>query len=191
MTPLEEVYILYCLKYLETQQNERRAPCRSAVHCSRDAISPANTGLFNDGFGCHFFWVLSFCFLGYRAFRVWNDNAEQLVLEGRTILCTLLAGALGAYLRIAFNLPAMRANNPIESNFVATIQVLSGSIVGLFLYVVVKSKVLLRVLYIGDISTITLDWEGAVALSLFAGLAANEIVSSVIKGPKGKTGAPE
>jgi hypothetical protein len=138
-----------------------------------------------------FFGFYRFGFWVTAHLGVWNDNAHHVVLEGRTILCTLLAGALGAYLRIAFNLRAMRANDPNESTFVATTQVLSGSILGLFLYVVVKSKVLLRVLYVGDISSITLDWEGAVALSLFAGLAANEIVSNIIQGPKDKAGAPE
>ena len=139
--------------------------------------------------------VLSAIFFGFYRFAfwvtehlgVWNSNAHQLVLDGRTILCTFLAGALGAYLRIAFNLPELRAIPAAEATFVASVQVLAGGIVGFFLYVVVKSKVLLRVLYVGDVSTIALDWEGAVALSLFAGLAAKEIIGNVINGKQRNT----
>ncbi|MGY8638338.1 hypothetical protein RAD15_38305 [Bradyrhizobium sp. 14AA] len=124
--------------------------------------------------GAIFFGFYRFAFWATAHLGVWNSNAEQLVLDGRTILCTFLAGALGAYLRIAFNLSDLRAIPPAEATFIASVQVLAGGIVGFFLYVVVKSKVLLRILYVGDVSTIVLDWEGAVALSLFAGLAARK-----------------
>jgi hypothetical protein len=114
---------------------------------------------------------------------VYNDSAEQLIHEGRIILCTIFAGAIGAYLRIGLHLEVMRKSDPLETTFVSTIQVICGGIVGFFVYVIVKSKLILKILYIGDVSSITLDWDGAIALSLLAGLLANEIVRSVVKRP--------
>jgi hypothetical protein len=130
------------------------------------------------GLAAVFFGFYRFGAWATQHFGVWNENAEQLVIDGRTLICTVLAGAIGAYLRVVMNLPAVRKLSEAESTFLVTIQIVSGGIVGFFLYVVVKSKLLLRVFYLGDISNIELNWEGAVALSLFAGLAAKEIVGA-------------
>jgi hypothetical protein len=110
-----------------------------------------------------------------------NENAEQLVTDGRKFLCGMLAGAIGAYLRIALNLPAMRKNDPKESMLIATVQIISGGIVGFFVYVVIRSKVLVNLLYLGDFKNVELNWQGAIALSLLAGLAAPGIVNSILK----------
>jgi hypothetical protein len=135
--------------------------------------------------------VLVITYFGFYRFAYWvtshvgvyNDSAEQLIQEGRIILCTIFAGAIGAYLRIGLYLEEMRKSDPLETTFVSTIQVICGGIIGFFVYVIVKSKLILKILSIGDLSSITLDWDGAIALSLLAGLLANEIVRGVVKRP--------
>jgi hypothetical protein len=47
--------------------------------------------------------------------------------------------------------------------------------------VIVKSKIILKALYVGDVSTVALDWDGSIALSLLAGLLATEIVRGVVR----------
>jgi len=110
-----------------------------------------------------------------------NNYARELITDGHKFLCGMLAGAIGAYLRIALNLPVMRKNDPKESMFIATVQIISGGIVGFFVYVVIRSKVLVNLLYLGNVDKITLNWQGTIALSLLAGLAAPEIVNSILK----------
>ena len=101
------------------------------------------------GFYRFAFWVTSHV-------GVYNESAESLIQEGRIILCTIFAGAIGAYLRIGFNLEEMRKIDPRESTFLSIIGTICGGIVGLFVYVVVKSKMILKILSVGDVSNITL-----------------------------------
>jgi ABC-type antimicrobial peptide transport system permease subunit len=84
-------------------------------------------------------------------------------------------------LRIGLNPEKMRKTDSCESTFLSIVQVICGGIVGFFVYVIVKSKIILKLLYVGDVSTVTLDWDGPIALSLLAGLLANEIVRNVVR----------
>jgi hypothetical protein len=110
----------------------------------------------------------------------YNENSEKLIENGRIIVSTIVAGATGAYLRIALNLDDIKKLDGNESTFICLTQVVCGGLVGLFIYVVAESKMLLKILYVGDI-TVTLDWEGSVALSLLAGLLAKQIISGVLR----------
>jgi hypothetical protein len=133
--------------------------------------------------------LLAAAYFGFYRFARWvtdhlgqyNPSAEQLITEGRIILCTVFAGGIGAYLRIGLNLEEMRKSDPLETTFVSTIRVICGGIVGLFVYVIVKSQLILKILYLGDVSHLTLDWNGSIALSLLAGLLSNEIVRGIAK----------
>jgi hypothetical protein len=132
---------------------------------------------------------LAILYFGFWRFAYWitthvgayNEHSEALISEGRIILCTILAGATGAYLRIGLNPEEMRKRDSSESTFLSIVQVICGGIVGFFVYVIVKSKIILKVLYVGDVSTVTLDWDGSIALSLLAGLLATEIVRGVVR----------
>ena len=135
--------------------------------------------------------LLAAVYFGFYDFARWvtnhfgefNDTSRDLIREGQKIICTVIAAALGAYLRIGLNLEELRKSDPLETTFISTIPIICGGIVGLLVYVIVKSQLILKILYIGDVSHLTLDWNGSMALSLLGGLLATEIVGGVARRP--------
>jgi hypothetical protein len=130
--------------------------------------------------GCYFgFWRLAYEI----TIRLGKDNpnSEKLMTDGRIITSTIIAGAIGSYLRIALNLDDVKKLESTDSTFIFIIQMICGGLAGLFVYLVAESQLLLKILYIGDLKGVTLDWNGSMALALFSGLLSKQIISGILR----------